>query len=85
MATKSSSAPTTASTDKAQNGKKLGLFAMTLLVVSAMFGGGIFNIPPTGFLGDQIRGFGVLHDGSIASPFNFIQAFDFEWFIFRDN
>lgn len=25
--------------------KKLGLFAMTLLVVSAMFGGGVFNIP----------------------------------------
>ncbi len=45
MATKTSSAPTTASADKVQNGKKLGLFAMTLLVVSAMFGGGVFNIP----------------------------------------
>ena len=45
---------------------------------------GIFNIPPTGFLGEQVRGFGMLHDGSIASSFNFIQAFDFEVFTLGD-
>jgi DNA-binding beta-propeller fold protein YncE len=31
-------------------------------------------IPGTGFLGDQVRGFGVLHDGSVATAFNFISA-----------
>jgi len=31
-------------------------------------------IPPTGFLGEQIRGFGVLHDGSVATAFDFISA-----------
>ncbi|MEW6271802.1 MAG: hypothetical protein AB1689_21170 [Thermodesulfobacteriota bacterium] len=46
---------------------------------------GMFGVPPndltpgTGFLGDQVRGFGVLHDGSVATVFNFISArvFDF--------
>ena len=31
-------------------------------------------IPPTGFLGDQVRGFGFLHDGGIASLFDFVSA-----------
>jgi DNA-binding beta-propeller fold protein YncE len=41
---------------------------------------GMFGVPPngvtpgTGFLGDQVRGFGVLHDGSVATAFNFISA-----------
>jgi DNA-binding beta-propeller fold protein YncE len=46
---------------------------------------GMFGVPPndltpgTGFLGDQVRGFGVLHDGSVATIFSFISArvFDF--------
>jgi cysteine-rich repeat protein len=41
-----------------------------------MFGvpSGIPGIPGTGFLGDQVRGFGFLHDGSVATVFNFLQA-----------
>jgi hypothetical protein len=41
-----------------------------------MFGvpGGIFGIPATGPLGPQVRGFGFLHDGSIATVFDFVQA-----------
>ena len=43
---------------------------------------GMFGLPPTNFLnngdngnkGDQIRGFGVLHDGSIDGVFRFFQA-----------
>jgi arginine:ornithine antiporter/lysine permease len=42
MATAKSSS---SAADASPAGKKLGLFAMTLLVVSAMFGGGVFNIP----------------------------------------
>ncbi len=38
-ATAASAAPAPATT------KKLGVFAMTLLVISAMFGGGVYNIP----------------------------------------
>jgi hypothetical protein len=45
---------------------------------------GLLNIPPSGFLGEQVRGFGLLHDGSIASPFNFLQVFDFEMFTLGD-
>ncbi len=32
------------------------------------------GIPATGDLGDQVRGFGFLHDGSIATVFDFLQA-----------
>jgi hypothetical protein len=41
---------------------------------------GMFGVPPnagipaTGNLGNQIRGFGFLHDGSVATVFNFLQA-----------
>ncbi len=31
-------------------------------------------VPPTGNLGPQVRGFGFLHDGSIATVFDFYQA-----------
>ena len=46
----STNSPGTSTAAKASGGappvgKKLGLFAMTLIVVSAMFGGGVFNIP----------------------------------------
>ncbi|WP_425078724.1 basic amino acid/polyamine antiporter [Ruegeria denitrificans] len=40
-----SSGSSSAASSKSAEVKKLGLFAMTLLVVSAMFGGGVFNIP----------------------------------------
>lgn len=43
--TTSSRSPSSGDTARSQAPKKLGLFAMTLLVVSAMFGGGVFNIP----------------------------------------
>jgi YVTN family beta-propeller protein len=41
-----------------------------------MFGvpSGIPGIPATGNLGPQVRGFGMLHDGSIATVFNFLQS-----------
>ena len=39
------SASATSAAGASPAGKKLGLFAMTLIVVSAMFGGGVFNIP----------------------------------------
>lgn len=38
---------------------------------------GFFGIPPTPFMGDQIRGFGYLHDGSISSLFDFLKPFAF--------
>jgi DNA-binding beta-propeller fold protein YncE len=40
-----------------------------------MFGfvGGL-GIPGTGFLGDQVRGFGVLHDGGVDTVFSFVSA-----------
>jgi len=45
-----------------------------------MFGVPANNVTPgTGFLGDQIRGFGVLHDGSVATAFNFISAQQFNF------
>jgi len=31
-------------------------------------------VPPTGFLGDQVRGFGFLHDGSVASVNDFLSS-----------
>lgn len=31
-------------------------------------------VPPTGFMGDQIRGFGFLHDGAVASVNDFLSA-----------
>jgi DNA-binding beta-propeller fold protein YncE len=47
---------------------------------------GMFGVPPgamagaaTGFLGDQIRGFGFLHDGSVPTMFEFLQASVFEF------
>jgi arginine:ornithine antiporter/lysine permease len=47
MASETTSNSSSVSNESAQmaSPKKLGLFAMTLLVVSAMFGGGVFNIP----------------------------------------
>lgn len=45
MATSKPANSSIPATDGSGAGKKLGLFAMTLLVVSAMFGGGVFNIP----------------------------------------
>lgn len=41
----SSSGNAAATTDKGGATKQLGVLAMTMLVVSAMFGGGVFNIP----------------------------------------
>ena len=40
---------------------------------------GMFGLPTgvlggTGFVGDQVRGFGFLHDGSIPTVFNFLRA-----------
>jgi len=41
---------------------------------------GMFGVPPgaqapaTGFLGDQVRGFGFLHDGSVDTVFDFLHA-----------
>jgi hypothetical protein len=42
---------------------------------------GMFGVPPgalagtdSGFLGDQVRGFGFLHDGSVDSVFDFLHA-----------
>lgn len=43
--TSDTSASASSSAGPASAQKKLGLFAMTLIVVSAMFGGGVFNIP----------------------------------------
>jgi DNA-binding beta-propeller fold protein YncE len=46
---------------------------------------GMFGVPAndvtpgTGFLGDQVRGFGILHDGSLATVFNFISARQFNF------
>jgi hypothetical protein len=31
-------------------------------------------VPPTGFMGDQVRGTGYIHDGSVASLFDFLNA-----------
>jgi DNA-binding beta-propeller fold protein YncE len=45
---------------------------------------GMFGVPPvqggpgTGFLGDQVRGFGFLHDGSVATVFDFISSTVFQ-------
>ena len=44
--------------------QKIGMFGV---------GPGVTGIPPTGFLGDQVRGFGFLHDGSFATVFDFLQ------------
>jgi DNA-binding beta-propeller fold protein YncE len=35
---------------------------------------GMFGFPGTGFLGDQVRGFGFLHDGSVDTIFTFLNA-----------
>src|SRR5262249_23190323 len=35
---------------------------------------GKFGIPGQGGLGDQVRGFGVLHDGSISTVFDFVSS-----------
>jgi DNA-binding beta-propeller fold protein YncE len=44
---------------------------------AGMFGSpkiGFFDAPDSGFLGDQIRGFGFLHDGSTDTLFRFLTA-----------
>jgi DNA-binding beta-propeller fold protein YncE len=46
--------------------QKVGMFGMT----SVSF----FNGGDNGFKGDQIRGFGFLHDGSVDTMFRFLQA-----------
>jgi YVTN family beta-propeller protein len=46
--------------------QKIGMFGSA----AALGGGGVND----GFLGDQVRGFGFLHDGSIATVFNFLHA-----------
>src|SRR5439155_898505 len=46
---------------------------------------GMFGVPPgaqapgTGFLGDQVRGFGFLHDGSVDTVFDFLHAVVFNF------
>ena len=51
---------------------------------------GTFGVPPgtqapaTGFLGDQVRGFG-LHDGSIDSVFDFLHVNVFAFFHEHDH
>jgi DNA-binding beta-propeller fold protein YncE len=35
---------------------------------------GMFGLPGSPFLGEQVRGFGYLHDGSIATLFDFVSA-----------
>jgi sugar lactone lactonase YvrE len=35
---------------------------------------GKFGVPGQGSLGDQVRGFGVLHDGSISTVFDFVSS-----------
>ncbi len=49
--------------------QKVGMFGFT----SAGIGG-----TSTGFLGDQVRGFGFLHDGSIDTIFHFLSAIVFQ-------
>ena len=46
--------------------QKVGMFGMT--------GVDFFNGGDNGFRGDQIRGFGFLHDGSVDTMFRFLQA-----------
>ena len=52
---------------------------------------GTFGVPPgtqapaTGFLGDQVRGFGFLHDGSIDSVFDFLHVNVFAFFHEHDH
>ncbi len=53
--------------------QKIGMFGVA---------SGVTGIPATGFLGDQVRGFGFLHDGSIPTPFDFLQA---DVFVFNNN
>jgi hypothetical protein len=46
--------------------QKVGMFGMTAV--------DFFNSGDNGFKGDQIRGFGFLHDGSVDTMFRFLQA-----------
>jgi DNA-binding beta-propeller fold protein YncE len=46
--------------------EKIGMFGMSAV--------GMLNSGDNGFKGDQIRGFGFLHDGSIDTMFRFLQA-----------
>jgi hypothetical protein len=43
-----------------------------------MFGGGFVsgNLAPDPFMGDQIRGFGFNHDGTVPDLFRFVSGFD---------
>jgi DNA-binding beta-propeller fold protein YncE len=45
--------------------QKVGMFG---------FPDGLPTVPTTGYLGDQVRGFGFLHDGSIATIHDFLRA-----------
>jgi hypothetical protein len=47
--------------------QKVGMFGMPALA-------GFINTGDNGFTGDQVRGFGFLHDGSIDTPFRFHNA-----------
>ena len=47
--------------------QKVGMFGMPALT-------GFINTGDNGFMGDQVRGFGFLHDGSVDTPFRFHNA-----------
>lgn len=47
--------------------QKVGMFGLPPAVAGS-------GLQPTGFLGDQVRGFGFLHDGGIPTVFDFVSA-----------
>src|SRR5262249_48971458 len=50
--------------------QKVGMFG---------FPSNVSGLPSTGFQGDQLRGFGFLHDGSVATVFLFLNASVFQF------
>src|SRR5262249_24877486 len=46
--------------------QKIGMFGIA--------NGQVFGFPPSGPTGDQVRGFGYLHDGSVDTVFTFLHA-----------
>jgi YVTN family beta-propeller protein len=54
--------------------QKVGMFGMAHVPSSAVLG---FNAGNNGFLGDQVRGFGFLHDGSVDTLFRFFDLVGF--------
>ncbi len=65
--------------------QKVGMFGYALPSILEGQGtvGIVFEERPTAHLGDQVRGFGYLHDGSIPNLFNFFR-FPLQIFTFRD-